>query len=106
MTLTKANLIEQLSLALGLSKREAEEIIECFFSETALSLENNNVVKLSGFGNFTLRDKKARPGRNPKTGEEKLVSARRVVTFRSGQKLKTRVERYVDPNVENESEQA
>lgn len=77
---------------LGLNKREAKEIVESFFEEIRQSLENNESVKLSGFGNFELRDKTPRPGRNPKTGEEIPISARRVVTFRPGQKLRARVE--------------
>jgi integration host factor subunit alpha len=78
----------------GLNKREAKEIVESFFEEIRSSLENNEQVKLSGFGNFELRDKNTRPGRNPKTGEEIPISARRVVTFKPGQKLKARVESY------------
>ena len=76
---------------LGLNKREAKEIVELFFDEVRGSLEKNEQVKLSGFGSFTLRDKTSRPGRNPKTGEEVAISARRVVTFRSSQKLKQSV---------------
>ena len=79
---------------LGLNKREAKEVVELFFEEVRASLEGNEQVKLSGFGNFDLRDKKERPGRNPKTGEEIPITARRVVTFRPGQKLKARVEAY------------
>ena len=79
---------------LGLNKREAKEIVEMFFEEIRTALEAGNQVKLSGFGNFDLRDKNQRPGRNPKTGEEIPISARRVVTFRPGQKLKARVEAY------------
>ena len=79
---------------LGLNKREAKEIVEMFYGEISLALENNDQVKISGFGNFELRDKKSRPGRNPKTGEEIPISARRVVTFKPGQKLKARVETY------------
>ena len=93
-TLTKADLAEMLFEELGLNKREAKEIVEMFYSEISLALENNDSVKLSGFGNFELRDKKSRPGRNPKTGEEIPISARRVVTFKPGQKLKARVENY------------
>jgi integration host factor subunit alpha len=93
--LTKANLAEKLYEDLGLNKREAKELVELFFEEIRQSLENNEEVKLSGFGNFELRDKSQRPGRNPKTGEEIPISARRVVTFRPGQKLKARVEAYV-----------
>lgn len=90
--LTKADLAERLFEELGLNKREAKELVDQFFEEIRLCLENNEPVKLSGFGKFDLRDKAARPGRNPKTGEEIPVSARRVVTFRPGQKLKARVE--------------
>lgn len=92
--LTKAELAEKLFDDLGLNKREAKELVELFFEEIRGSLEHNEQVKLSGFGNFDLRDKKQRPGRNPKTGEEIPISARRVVTFRPGQKLKARVEAY------------
>lgn len=92
--LTKADLAEMLFDELGLNKREAKEIVEMFYSEISQALENNDPVKLSGFGNFELRDKSSRPGRNPKTGEEIPISARRVVTFKPGQKLKARVENY------------
>lgn len=94
MALTKADLAERLFEELGLNKREAKELVEVFFEEVRASLEQGQAVKLSGFGNFTLRDKNTRPGRNPKTGEEIPISARRVVTFRPGQKLKARVEAY------------
>ena len=69
-------------------------MVEMFFEEIRQSLEDGRQVKLSGFGNFDLREKKQRPGRNPKTGKEIPISARRVVTFRPGQKLKARVEAY------------
>ncbi|HEB28894.1 MAG TPA: integration host factor subunit alpha [Porticoccus sp.] len=82
--LTKADLAEMLFDELGLNKREAKEIVESFFEEIRSALETNEQVKLSGFGNFELRDKNTRPGRNPKTGEEIPISARRVVTFRPG----------------------
>ncbi len=94
MALTKADMAEHLFEELGLNKREAKDMVEMFFEEIRLSLENGRQVKLSGFGNFDLREKKQRPGRNPKTGEEIPISARRVVTFRPGQKLKARVEAY------------
>lgn len=94
MALTKADFAERLFDELGLNKREAKEMIELFFEEIKNSLENGEQVKISGFGKFELRDKKSRPGRNPKTGEEIPISARRVVTFRSGQKLKARAEQY------------
>ena len=92
--LTKAKMADQLFDELGLNKREAKEIVELFFAEVSKSLEQNIQVKLSGFGNFDLREKGERPGRNPKTGEEIPITARRVVTFRPGQKLKARVEVY------------
>lgn len=92
--LTKAQMADRLFDELGLNKREAKEIVEMFFNEVRNSLERNEQVKLSGFGNFDLRQKGERPGRNPKTGEEIPISARRVVTFRPGQKLKARVEAY------------
>ena len=92
--LTKAQMADRLFDELGLNKREAKEIVEMFFDEIRRSLERNEQVKLSGYGNFELREKGERPGRNPKTGEEIPISARRVVTFRPGQKLKARVEAY------------
>ena len=92
--LTKAQMADRLFEELGLNKREAKEIVEMFFDEVRSSLERNEQVKLSGFGNFDLREKGERPGRNPKTGEEIPISARRVVTFRPGQTLKARVEAY------------
>lgn len=94
VTLTKADMVEHLFEKLGLNKREAKDLVEMFFEEVCDSLETGSNVKLSGFGNFMLRDKTQRPGRNPKTGEEIPVTARRVVTFRPGQKLKQRVEEY------------
>jgi len=94
MALTKADMAENLFEELGLNKREAKELVELFFEEVRVALEQGHEVKLSGFGNFILRDKNQRPGRNPKTGEEIPISARRVVTFRPGQKLKARVEAY------------
>lgn len=94
MALTKSEMAERLYEELGLNKREAKEMVELFFLEITESLVHNEQVKLSGFGNFDLRDKRQRPGRNPKTGEEIPISARRVVTFRPGQKLKVQVENY------------
>jgi len=82
MALTKAAMAEKLFNEMGLNKREAKEIVDIFFEEIRLSLEKGQQVKLSGFGNFDLRDKKERPGRNPKTGVEIPISARRVVTFK------------------------
>ena len=94
MALTKVDMAERLFDDLGLNKREAKEMVEMFFDVIPTALENGQQVKLSGFGNFDLREKSQRPGRNPKTGEEIPISARRVVTFRPGQKLKARVEAY------------
>ncbi len=94
MAVTKAVLSERLYTQLGLNKREAKEIVELFFEELKSALEASDPVKISSFGNFGLRDKSERPGRNPKTGKEIPISARRVVTFRPGQKLKARVEAY------------
>ena len=87
MALTKAEMSEHLFEKLGLSKRDAKDLVELFFEEVRRALENGEQVKLSGFGNFDLRDKNQRPGRNPKTGEDIPITARRVVTFRPGQKL-------------------
>ena len=94
MTITKDSLVEMIHNEVGLNKREAKELIECFFEQIKASLENGNDIKFSGFGNFILRDKSPRPGRNPKTGEEVTISERRVVTFKSGLKLKSKLEAY------------
>lgn len=91
-TLTKAELADLLFDNVGLNKREAKEMVENFFEEIRFALEKGDSVKLSGFGNFQLREKPQRPGRNPKTGEEMPISARRVVTFHASQKLKALVE--------------
>ena len=92
MALTKAEVAEHLYEKVGLSKRDAKDMVEVFFEEIRETLESGEQVKLSGFGNFDLREKSERPGRNPKTGEDIPISARKVVTFRPGQKLKSRVE--------------
>jgi integration host factor subunit alpha len=85
MTLTKAELADLLFEKVGFNKREAKDMVESFFEEVRTALESGNGVKLSGFGNFQLRDKPQRPGRNPKTGEEIPITARRVVTFHASQ---------------------
>ena len=90
-TITKAELADALFEKLGLNKREAKDMVDAFFDEIRAALERGESVKLSGFGNFQLRDKPQRPGRNPKTGEEIAITARRVVTFHPSQKLKTAV---------------
>ena len=94
VTLTKADMAELLFEERGLNRREAKELVETFFEEVSSALEKGSDVKLSGFGNFSLRSKNERPGRNPKTGEPISITARRVVTFRPGRKLKTRIEAY------------
>ncbi len=94
MALTKEDMAESLFNELGLNKREARELVDLTFEELVASLAVGEQIKLSGFGNFELRDKKERPGRNPKTGEKVLITARRVVTFRPGKKLKDRLESY------------
>lgn len=92
MALTKADLVDYLFEQQGLNKREAKDLVELFFTEIRHALARGEQVKLSGFGNFALRDKNPRPGRNPRTGEAFPISARRVVTFHAGDKLKSRVE--------------
>jgi integration host factor subunit alpha len=94
MTLTKADLADLLFEQVGLNKREAKDMVEAFFEELRTALEKGDSVKLSGFGNFELRKKSERPGRNPKTGEEIPITARRVVTFHASQKLKSKVEEH------------
>ena len=93
-TITKADIIEHLHNELGLNKSECKILIEDFFDEIKESLKNGEEVKLSGFGNFELLNKKERPGRNPKTGEEVTISARRVVTFRAGNKLRKKISTF------------
>lgn len=96
MALTKADLTKELFEQLGFNKRESKEFVDSFFEEMRACLDNGEHVKLSGFGNFELRDKRQRPGRNPKTGEDVPISARRVVTFKPGQKMRTRIENGVE----------
>ncbi len=98
MTLTKAELSDLLFEKVGLNKREAKDLVESFVEEIRAALERGESVKLSGFGNFQVRDKPQRPGRNPKTGEEIPISARRVVTFHASQKLKSLVEKNYGGN--------
>ena len=91
MTLTKSDIVEDLNNKIGLNKREAKELVDMFFNDIKNLLSEGHDVKLSGFGNFQLRNKSARPGRNPRTGEDVEIPARKVVTFKSGQKLKESV---------------
>lgn len=90
--LSKAIMVDALCHDIGLSKSDARDVLDQFFEETRSILEQGQHVKLSGFGNFVLRDKPTRPGRNPKTGEDIPVEARRVVTFKPGFKLKTKID--------------
>ncbi len=94
MALAKADMARSLFNAIGLNKKEARELVDLFFQELVEDLADGEQIRLSGFGSFDLRDKSARPGRNPKTGEEVRIPARRVVTFKAGQKLKARVQAY------------
>ena len=94
MALAKAEMADRLFEEVGLNKREAKDFVDMFFDTLRSALEQGRQVKLSGFGNFDLRRKNERPGRNPKTGQEIPITARTVVTFRPGQKLKERVEEY------------
>ena len=91
MTLTKYDIVESLNNEIGLNKREAKELVDMLFNDIKNLLSEGHEVKLSGFGNFQLRNKSSRPGRNPRTGEDVEITARRVVTFKSGQKLKESV---------------
>ena len=95
MALTKAEMAERLFEELGLNKREAKELVEQFFEEIRGALEKGQQVKLSGFGNFDLRDKKQRPGRNPKTGESVHIPAKKYPLFKVGKELHERINRTV-----------
>lgn len=92
MTLTKADLAETLFEKVGLNQRESKEMVEGFFNEISDCLERGEEVKLAGFGVFNMRDKPERPGRNPKTGVEIPITARRVVTFHASGCLKASVD--------------
>ncbi len=94
MSLTKRDMVESLFNEIGLSKKEGRELVDLFYEELKACLKLGEPIRLGGFGNFDLRDKNARPGRNPKTGEEIPIPARRVVTFRPGNKLRARVQGY------------
>ena len=91
-TLTKAELAELLFDRLGLNKRESKDMVEAFFEIIHATLVSGEDVKMSGFGNFNIRRKKPRPGRNPRTGEAIPIKARNVVTFHASQKLKGAVQ--------------
>lgn len=96
--LTKAQLAELLFEQIGLNKRESKDMIDAFFDLVAQSLVEGNDVKITSFGNFQIRTKAARPGRNPRTGEAIPIAARRVVTFHASHKLKEQIqERGISP---------
>lgn len=103
-TMTKADLTESIANELNISKREAKDFVEHFFETITQGLIQGHHVRLSGFGNFCLRDKKERPGRNPKTGESIPISARRVVTFKPGHKLRARVEEILQNPSQDDDE--
>lgn len=92
MALTRAEIADRLILKQGLPKATAQEFVDSFFETIAYTLEKGEVVKLTGFGNFELKLKNARPGRNPKTGQEVTITPRRVTTFKAGQKLRNRID--------------
>ncbi len=94
MALTKADMAKSLFNEIGLNKKEGRDLVDLVFEELKWCLALGEPIRLSGFGNFDLRDKNARPGRNPKTGEKVPIPERRVVTFRPGQKLRARVRAY------------
>ncbi len=89
--LTKANMSEMLYEQVGLNKRDAKEMVEVFFEVISQKLMTGEDVKICGFGNFQVRTKSPRPGRNPRTGEFVPIKARRVVTFHASQKLKEQI---------------
>lgn len=91
-TLTKADIVESIAEKVDIDKNDIKSLVDQIFEEIRISLESGENVRISGFGNFLLRDKSVRPGRNPKTGKEVDITARRVVSFKSGQKLRARVE--------------
>jgi integration host factor subunit alpha len=102
--LTKAHLAELLYENIGLNKREAKDMVDAFFELMVQRLMTGTDVKITGFGNFQIRTKKPRPGRNPRTGEAIAIAARRVVTFHASHKLKDQIQdevlRPVSPGVE------
>ena len=91
MAITKLELADHLHKKMGLPKKDCLDFVNSFFNEISNSLENGEEVKLSGFGNFSLLKKKARPGRNPKTGKEYTISARTSISFKHGRKLRDKI---------------
>lgn len=104
-TLTRAILTEEVSSQMGLTRIESEQFIEACFSLIVNSLARGEPVKISSFGNFNLIDKESRPGRNPKTLEECVVSERRVVTFKAGNKLKSLIQDQIDSQGDSEDDE-
>lgn len=104
-TITKADIVEKVYQKIGFSKKEASELVEMVFDQIKTTLCRGEKVKISGFGNFIVRQKKERVGRNPQTGEQITISARKVLTFRSSQVLKA-ILRGEDPSgiVENDND--
>lgn len=94
--MTKADLVEIVYEKGGLSKKESQDIVESLFDTIKSNLRNGEKIKISGFGNFTLRDKRTRKGRNPQTGDDIQISARRVLTFRPSQILKSYINEKKD----------
>jgi integration host factor subunit alpha len=107
--MTKADIIESVYEKVGFSKKESAEIVEMVFDTIKETLERGEKIKISGFGNFIVRDKKSRVGRNPQTGREIEISARRVLTFRPSQVLKNALNGIITPPgeiVEEEDDEA
>jgi integration host factor subunit alpha len=97
--LTKAQLAELLFEQIGLNKRESKDMVDAFFDLVSNSLVDGDDVKITGFGNFQIRTKSPRPGRNPRTGEAIPIAARRVVTFHASQKLKEQIQAGASANL-------
>ena len=91
MAITKLELADHLHKKIGLPKKDCLDFVNSFFNEISNSLEKGEEVRLSGFGNFSLLKKKARPGRNPKTGKEHEISARTSISFKPGRKLRDKI---------------
>ena len=102
MSLTKADIVEKVYREAGFSKKEATELVECIFKSIKETLSRGEKVKISGFGNFSIRDKKTRMGRNPQTGQAMEISARRVITFKPSQVLKEDVTSRFIHRLDNE----
>src|SRR4029079_2570659 len=102
MTMTKADIVERIYEKVGYSKKEATEIAESIFEVVKRRLEKGEKVTVSGFGNFVVNEKRPRKGRNPETGEEIVITGRRVLTFKASQVLKKTMSDGVEPVIEPE----